>query len=54
MEQQTILIVDDDTSLRELVRINLEHEAITSSKPATGLRGWRGCASIAPIWWCWM
>jgi two-component system, OmpR family, KDP operon response regulator KdpE len=36
MEQRTILIVDDDAGLRELVRLNLEHEGFAVKQVADG------------------
>lgn len=39
MEQRTILIVDDDNSLRELVRINLEHEGYYVKQARNGVEG---------------
>ncbi len=39
MEQRTILIVDDDNSLRELVRINLEHEGYLVKQARNGVEG---------------
>ncbi|WP_129627113.1 response regulator transcription factor [Candidatus Oscillochloris fontis] len=38
MEQRTILVVDDDNGLRELIRINLEHEGYTVVQAANGLQ----------------
>ncbi|EFO81176.1 two component transcriptional regulator [Oscillochloris trichoides DG-6] len=38
MEQRTILVVDDDNGLRELIRINLEHEGYTVIQAADGLQ----------------
>ncbi len=37
MEQRTILVVDDDQGLRELVRISLEHEGYRVIQAANGL-----------------
>ncbi|MEI7644851.1 MAG: response regulator transcription factor [Chloroflexales bacterium] len=37
MEQRTILVVDDDNGLRELIRINLEHEGYGVIQAANGL-----------------
>jgi two-component system KDP operon response regulator KdpE len=37
MEQRTILVVDDDNGLRELIRINLEHEGYNVIQAANGL-----------------
>jgi two-component system KDP operon response regulator KdpE len=37
MEQRTILVVDDDQGLRELVRISLEHEGYIILQAANGL-----------------
>lgn len=37
MDQRTILVVDDDNSLRELVRINLEHEGYRVEQARNGL-----------------
>ncbi len=37
MEQRTILVVDDDQGLRELIRISLEHEGYTVIQAANGL-----------------
>ncbi len=37
MEQRTILVVDDDQGLRELVRISLEHEGYMVIQAANGL-----------------
>ncbi|PLS67607.1 MAG: DNA-binding response regulator [Cyanobacteria bacterium M5B4] len=48
MEQQTILIVDDDTSLRELVRINLEHEGYHVKQARNGLEGVAGVREHRP------
>ncbi|MEI7769945.1 MAG: response regulator transcription factor [Chloroflexales bacterium] len=38
MEQRTILVVDDDNGLRELIRINLEHEGYNVIQAANGLQ----------------
>ncbi len=38
MEQRTILVVDDDNGLRELIRINLEHEGYTVIQAANGIQ----------------
>jgi two-component system KDP operon response regulator KdpE len=38
MEQRTILVVDDDNGLRELIRINLEHEGYGVIQAANGLQ----------------
>jgi two-component system KDP operon response regulator KdpE len=38
-QQRTVLIVDDDQGLRELVRINLEHEGYTALQARNGLEG---------------
>lgn len=38
MEQRTILVVDDDSGLRELIRINLEHEGYGVIQAANGLQ----------------
>ncbi len=48
MEQQTILIVDDDASLRELVRINLEHEGYHVKQARNGLEGVAGVREHRP------
>lgn len=37
MEQRTILVVDDDQGLRELIRISLEHEGYNIIQAANGL-----------------
>ncbi|NJK79587.1 MAG: response regulator transcription factor [Chloroflexaceae bacterium] len=37
MDQRTILVVDDDSNLRELVRINLEHEGYKVEQARNGL-----------------
>jgi two-component system KDP operon response regulator KdpE len=37
MEQRTILIVDDDPGLRELIRINLEHEGYRVLQASNGI-----------------
>lgn len=37
MEQRTILVVDDDQGLRELIRISLEHEGYRVIQAANGL-----------------
>ncbi len=37
MEQRTILVVDDDQGLRELIRISLEHEGYIVLQAANGL-----------------
>jgi two-component system KDP operon response regulator KdpE len=37
MEQRTILVVDDEAGLRELVRINLEHEGYTVHQAENGV-----------------
>lgn len=37
MEQRTILVVDDDQGLRELIRISLEHEGYAVIQAANGL-----------------
>lgn len=39
MEQRTILVVDDDQGLRELVRINLEHEGYRVVQAKNGQEG---------------
>src|SRR6478672_1032120 len=39
MEQRKILIVDDEAGLRELVRINLEHEGYGVAQAENGLHG---------------
>jgi len=39
MEQRKILIVDDEAGLRELVRINLEHEGYGVVQAENGLHG---------------
>jgi two-component system KDP operon response regulator KdpE len=36
MDQRTILVVDDDNGLRELIRINLEHEGYAVIQAANG------------------
>ena len=38
MEQRTILVVDDDHGLRELIRINLEHEGYGVLQAANGVQ----------------
>jgi two-component system KDP operon response regulator KdpE len=38
MDQRTILVVDDDHGLRELIRINLEHEGYGVIQAANGLQ----------------
>ena len=38
MEQRTILVVDDDNGLRELIRINLEHEGYGVIQAANGVQ----------------
>jgi two-component system KDP operon response regulator KdpE len=38
MEQRTILVVDDEAGLRELIRINLEHEQYTVLQAENGVR----------------
>lgn len=38
MEQRTILVVDDDHGLRELIRINLEHEGYGVIQAANGVQ----------------
>lgn len=38
MEQRNILIVDDDQGLRELIRINLEHEGYNVLQAANGVQ----------------
>lgn len=38
-DQRTILIVDDEPGLRELVRINLEHEGYTVIQSENGIQG---------------
>lgn len=38
MAQRTILVVDDDDGLRELIRINLEHEGYQVLQAANGLQ----------------
>jgi DNA-binding response OmpR family regulator len=38
MDQRTILVVDDDHGLRELIRINLEHEGYAVIQAANGLQ----------------
>ncbi|MFV9507153.1 MAG: response regulator [Oscillochloridaceae bacterium umkhey_bin13] len=38
MAQRTILVVDDDDGLRELIRINLEHEGYLVLQAANGLQ----------------
>jgi len=38
MEQRTILVVDDDNGLRELIRINLEHEGYAVIQAANGVQ----------------
>ena len=42
MEQRTILVVDDDDGLRELVRIHLEHEGYDVVQASNGLQGVEG------------
>lgn len=37
MEQRTVLVVDDDDGLRELIRINLEHEGYLVIQASNGL-----------------
>ncbi|MCS6879766.1 MAG: response regulator transcription factor [Oscillochloridaceae bacterium] len=37
MEQRTILVVDDDDGLRELIRINLEHEGYAVIQASNGV-----------------
>ncbi|MFQ3661034.1 MAG: response regulator transcription factor [Chloroflexaceae bacterium] len=37
MDQRTILVVDDDDGLRELIRINLEHEGYAVIQAANGV-----------------
>jgi two-component system KDP operon response regulator KdpE len=39
MEQRKILVVDDESGLRELVRINLEHEGYGVVQAETGMQG---------------
>ncbi|MEI8166257.1 MAG: response regulator transcription factor [Chloroflexales bacterium] len=38
MDQRTILVVDDDNGLRELIRINLEHEGYAVIQAANGVQ----------------
>ncbi|NTU84840.1 MAG: response regulator transcription factor [Chloroflexales bacterium] len=38
MDQRTILVVDDDNGLRELIRINLEHEGYSVIQAANGVQ----------------
>ena len=38
MDQRTILVVDDDNGLRELIRINLEHEGYGVIQAANGVQ----------------
>jgi DNA-binding response OmpR family regulator len=38
MDQRTILVVDDDNGLRELIRINLEHEGYSVLQAANGVQ----------------
>jgi two-component system KDP operon response regulator KdpE len=38
MERRTILVVDDDNGLRELIRINLEHEGYNVIQAANGVQ----------------
>ncbi|HPD54751.1 MAG TPA: hypothetical protein PLI08_12455 [Bacteroidia bacterium] len=39
MQQRRILIVDDEAGLRELVRINLEHEGFAVLQAENGAQG---------------
>ena len=50
MDQRKILIVDDEPGLRELVRINLEHEGYGVVQAENGMKGWNRCAKRTPIW----
>lgn len=47
-QQRTILIVDDDHSLRELMRINLQHEGYAVAQAANGLEGVEGVREHRP------
>ena len=38
IDQRTILVVDDDNGLRELIRINLEHEGYAVIQAANGVQ----------------
>ena len=48
MEQRKILIVDDESGLRELVRINLEHEGYGVVQAENGLQGLEAVQSEHP------
>jgi len=50
MEQRKILIVDDEAGLRELVRINLEHEGYGVIQAENGVHGLEAAAKSIPIW----
>ena len=47
-DQRTILIVDDEPGLRELVRINLEHEGYAVLQAENGLQGLSGVREQHP------
>lgn len=50
MDQRTILVVDDDDGLRELIRINLEHEGYVVIQAVNGFECVQGCENSDPIW----
>jgi two-component system KDP operon response regulator KdpE len=48
MDQRTILVVDDDYGLRELIRINLEHEGYNVIQAANGVQCVNGVREHRP------
>lgn len=48
MEQRTILVVDDDNGLRELIRINLEHEGYGVIQAANGVQCLNSVRELRP------
>ena len=45
----TVLVVDDEQTLREMIGINLNHAGIDVIDAATGLELWNGCRSCVRI-----
>ena len=47
---RSILIVEDDKNIADLIRLYLEKEGMTCHVAGDGLEGWRSSTPSSPTW----
>ena len=52
--EKTILIVEDDSNIRELLSLYLEQEGYHIEMAQDGADGLRPLSGYTPIWCCWI